>query len=249
MLAVQAFFDGTSPRCTAVGGSCTSGALLNGRGTLASGPSEPNTPNTIDGCSDGNSGSYHSDESNDAIVVSAVGGGLLQVGSMATIKATVWAWNTGSSDTADFYVTEGDSDPTWNYIGSVEPSAGGAQVLESEPFELTDTLMTARVSYRYTGLAAPCSNGNYDDVDDLVFAVASNNTPPTPATPAPTAKPTTTHVSFVWSRKTNSATVANTPRKHIQPPLFSSFKSLHLNILIIANLFITAHTQSNTSSH
>lgn len=183
---VQASFDGTSPRCSGIGGACSSGALLNSRGTM--GTSEPNNFNTIDGCTDGSTGTYHSDESNDAIEVSVVGGGLLQVGKYAVVKATVWAWSTFTSDTADFYVTEGDSDPTWVFIGSVKPSGGGAQILESKPFALTSTTQTVRVSYRYQGSANPCSTGNYDDADDLVFAVASDT--PVPPTPPPTPSPT-----------------------------------------------------------
>ena len=41
----------------------------------------------LDGCADGNSGNYHSDESIDRIVVSSTSGKLVE-GSLATITAT-----------------------------------------------------------------------------------------------------------------------------------------------------------------
>ena len=166
-----------TPRCTAVGGACTSGTLHNSRGTMtdASGNPEPNNPNTIDGCADGVEGTYHSYESIDAVEVSAVGGGFLQVGRTAVVKATVYAYSTGTSDTADFYVTDGDSNPNWIYIESVPANGGGNQIIESPPFDLTSTLMTVRVRFRYGGTEGSCSsNSGYDDTDDLVFAVASD---------------------------------------------------------------------------
>ncbi len=150
---------------------------------------EPNAAqNKLDDCVDGSSGTYHEDESNDAIEVSAEGGGFLQVGRLAVIRATVWAWSDGSSDTADFYVADSvDPSPKWVHVGSAKPSGGGAQVLTSPPFQLRGTLMAARVNFRYAGSRSPCSEGAYDDVDDLVFA----SLPGGPvATDAPTKGPT-----------------------------------------------------------
>ena len=69
-----AVYDPTlrAPKCATVGSSCDSGTLLNGRRTL--GP-EPNQPNTINAsCADGTSGTFHSDESNDALKVETVDG-------------------------------------------------------------------------------------------------------------------------------------------------------------------------------
>ena len=58
------------------------------------GTPEPNQGgNTMDGCNDGSSGSYQSDESIDKIEVVAVGGGFLKVGGKAVVKATVYAWS------------------------------------------------------------------------------------------------------------------------------------------------------------
>src|SRR6266852_1572286 len=59
-----------APSCGSVGSGCDSGpSLLLGRDTLAGG-SEPNQPNTINNsCADGTSVTFHSDESNDRLVV------------------------------------------------------------------------------------------------------------------------------------------------------------------------------------
>lgn len=188
---ITASFDGTCPRCTAIGGACTSGALLLNSRDNVGGTPEPNGPNTIDSCTDGSSGSYHGDESNDAIEVSAIGGGFLQIGRLAVAKATVWAWNNGSSDTADFYVSDTvGPTPNWVHIGSVQPPGGGAQVLTSEPFELTSTLQAVRVNFRYSGEQSSCSVGGYDDADDLVFAVAPSGPYEPPASDAPSKTPT-----------------------------------------------------------
>ncbi len=101
----------------------------------------------------------------------------------------MWAWNAGTSDTADFYVSDSVPNPNWVHVGSVQAPGGGAQVLTSPHFELTSTLMAARVNFRYNGSRSPCSGGNYDDVDDLVFAVLSD-APAMPTTAGPTTGPT-----------------------------------------------------------
>ena len=68
-LPLDAVYDSSvgAPVCSGPAISCDSGSLVDSRGTL--GADEPNKPNTIDGCDDGNAGSYHSDESNDKIFI------------------------------------------------------------------------------------------------------------------------------------------------------------------------------------
>src|SRR5712671_4342760 len=72
-----AVYDSTlkAPKCVNVASGCDSGpSLLLGRDTLAGG-SEPNQPNTINNsCADGTSGTFHSDESNDRLVVATTDG-------------------------------------------------------------------------------------------------------------------------------------------------------------------------------
>lgn len=182
---VMAEHDGSfgAPRCATTGKQCSSGLLLDGRATM--GPEPNSAANTIDGCADGSSGTYHSDESNDKIVVSSINGQPLQAGGIAKVEATVYAWSTGSADTADFYHTEDTNSINWIHIGSVSPGGGGAQTVTSPEFTLSNKSDQAvRVRFRYDGAEGPCSNGNYDDTDDLVFAVV------VPTTSNPTKQPT-----------------------------------------------------------
>ena len=168
-----------------VGSSCDSANLLDGRANL--GP-ESNQPNTLDACTDGTSGSYHSDESNDAIRVSTVDSSDLSEGDVVEIQATVWAWSTGSSDTADFYYAADANNPSWVYIASATPSGGGAQTLTAQYTLPAGSQQAVRVNFRYTGSQSSCSGGSYDDADDLVFAVSSGgpgNTAPTASISAP----------------------------------------------------------------
>jgi hypothetical protein len=152
--------------------ACDSGtSLLLGKDTM-SGGAEPHQPNTINSsCADGTSGTFHSDESNDRIVVSSTNGGALTHGNTVTVTATVWAWNTGSSDSLDLYYTANANSPSWVLIGTIVPPAGGAQAISRTYTLPTGSLQAVRANFRYLGSASSCSTGAYDDHEDLVFAV------------------------------------------------------------------------------
>ncbi len=172
--AQMAVFDTTlkAPKCATVGISCDSGAsLLLGKDTM-SGGAEPNQPNNINSsCADGTSGTFHSDESNDRILVASTGGGTLTHGQTVKVTATVWAWSTGSSDALDLYYAANANSPTWVFIGTILPPAGGAQALSATYTLPTGALQAVRANFRYQGSASSCSTGAYDDHDDLIFAV------------------------------------------------------------------------------
>src|SRR5882757_56893 len=169
-----AVYDATlkAPKCGTVGTSCDSGpSLLLGRGTM-SGGNEVNRPNTINStCADGNSGTFHSDESNDRLSISATSGNLTQ-GASATVNATVWAWSSPSSDHLDLYYAANASSPSWVLIGTITPTVAGAQTI-SRTFTLPtgSTLHAVRAQFRYQGSASSCTSGSYNDHDDLIFAV------------------------------------------------------------------------------
>ncbi|MEM9593333.1 MAG: hypothetical protein AAGD06_03680, partial [Acidobacteriota bacterium] len=173
------------PACGVAGSSCDSGTLLQGRGTV--GP-EANQPNTLDTCSDGGSGTYQSDESNEAIVVSTAGGGDFVEGAAVQVDVTVWSWNDGSADSLDLYYAADANSPSWTFIATLQPSAGGSQTLSTTYTLPSGTLQAVRANFRYQGSAAPCTTGNYDDADDLVFAVKPSgaNTAPSASISAPT---------------------------------------------------------------
>jgi leucyl aminopeptidase len=161
-----------APECSTVGTSCDSGpSLLLGRDHI-SGGAEPNQPNTINNsCADGTSGTFHSDESNDRIVVSSTNGGPLTHGNKATVTATVWAWSGYTSDHLDLYYAANANSPSWVFIGTINPTKAGAQNLSATFTLPTGSLQAVRAQFRYLGRASSCTSGSYNDHDDLIFAV------------------------------------------------------------------------------
>ena len=161
-----------APECGTVGSSCDSGpSLLLGRDHM-SGGAEPNQPNTINNsCADGTSGTFHSDESNDRIVVASTSGGALTHGTTATVTATVWAWSGYTSDALDLYYAANANSPSWVLIKTIVPTKAGAQSLSATFTLPTGTLQAVRAQFRYQGRASSCTGGSYNDHDDLVFAV------------------------------------------------------------------------------
>jgi len=161
-----------APKCAVPGSECDSTTLLDSRSASLS-PAEPNQPNTLDGCTDGTSGTYHSDESNDRIVVRTLDGLDFAEGATVEVEATVWAWNTGSADTLDLYYAADANSPSWTLITSIVPSSGGANTLTAQYTLPAGSMQAVRAIFRYQGSPSSCGSGSYDDTDDLVFAVNS----------------------------------------------------------------------------
>ena len=158
-----------TPICANVGASCDTSILVDGRGIL--GP-EKNAPNTLNNsCADGNGGTYHRDESLDRIRISTLDGSPFAPGKTVKVDVTVWAWSTGTSDSLDLYYTGDATNPTWTYLTTLKPPAGGAQVLSTTYTLPEGSLQAVRGNYRYGGSVGSCSTSGYDDRDDLVFAV------------------------------------------------------------------------------
>ncbi|MGA2351806.1 MAG: phospholipase D-like domain-containing protein [Terracidiphilus sp.] len=168
-----------APECATVGSSCDSGpSLLLGRDTM-SGGAEPNQPNTINSsCADGKSGTFHSAESNDRIVVASTNGGVLTQGNQVTVTATVWTYATSGSseDYLDIYYTANASTPSWVLVKTIAPTTTGASTLSTSYTLPAGTLQAVRANFRSGGSAAVCTTGSYDDHDDLIFAVQSAGT-------------------------------------------------------------------------
>ncbi len=171
-----AVYDSTlkAPKCVNVGSACDSGpSLLLGRDTM-SGGAEPNQPNTINNsCADGTSGTFHSDESNDRIVVATTDGSALAPGKTVKVSATVWAYSSNTSDALDLYYTANANSPSWVLIATIVPPAAGAQTLSATYTLPSGSLQAVRANFRYLGSASSCSTGAYDDHDDLIFAVGA----------------------------------------------------------------------------
>ncbi len=167
----EAQYDGVlgAPLCATPGSECDSASLLAGRANL--GP-EPNQPNTLDACTDGTSGAYLTDESIERLTVRNIDGfSNFAEGATVEIEAQVFAWSTGASDTLDLYYTADANNPNWIYLGSQVPPAGGTQTLTQQYTLPAGGLQAVRANFRYEGSPSPCSGGNWDDADDLVFAV------------------------------------------------------------------------------
>lgn len=171
-----AVYDSTlkAPKCVNVGSGCDSGpSLLLGRDTMAGG-AEPNQPNTINNsCADGTTGTFHSDESNDRIVVSTTDGSALAGGKTVKVSATVWAYSGFTSDHLDLYYTANANSPSWTLIGTITPTAAGAQTLSANYTLPSGSLQAVRAQFRYLGTASSCTSGSYNDHDDLIFAVGA----------------------------------------------------------------------------
>ncbi|MCP4654087.1 MAG: hypothetical protein GY856_01580, partial [bacterium] len=161
-----------APTCAVAGSECDSLALLDGRDSV--GP-EPNQPNTLDSCTDGTSGSYHSDESNDAIVVSTLDGLDFADGATVQVDVTVYAWSTGTSDHLDLYYAADANSPAWTLITTIDLTSGGLQTLSAQYTLPSGDLQAVRANFRYNGSQSTCSGGSYDDADDLVFAVGTGS--------------------------------------------------------------------------
>ena len=238
--AQSASYDASleAPKCS-FGYSCDSGVLLKGRGTIINGV-EPNRPNTLNGCTDGNDGTYFSDESMEKIVVSQASGITkdMAAGDTVTITATVFCWDDGSSDYIDFYYASNAADPEWNQIGErLQCPGGGLQtVTASHTLPTSESVEQAvRVNLMYTSSVpgqGGCTGGAYDDTDDLVISVVNGPTPPptsqpssTPTTGSPTSPPTTGAPTTSPSPKPSSSpTSSPTARPSAAPtpkPTFS----------------------------
>jgi hypothetical protein len=181
-----------APTCSAGCGCDTGSTLVNGRGTMSGGV-EPNYPNTLkDSCADGNSGSYHVDESIDRMALKSTDEGTLTPGKSVKLDITAWCYS--SSDKLDLYYTTNPTaaTPTWNTLATSLscPSTRGVYVF-SHTFTLNSTAtgeQAVRAQLRYGGSAGICYSGSYNDRDDLVFTVSSSIAQTAPAKTTPTTQ-------------------------------------------------------------
>ena len=208
--AAAAAYDTTLkvPVCSALVAWCDSVGLLSGRGPL--GP-EANAPNTLFAtCQDGRSGRWQTDESIEAVRVAAVDGGLFEEGSVVKVDVTAFIVSY-VSNFVDLYYADDALAPVWRHIATLTPPAGGLQTLSSGYTLPAGQVQAIRARLRYRTIETPCGSSNYDDHDDLVFAVG---TPYTPAsgnsisltpTPLTTTALTTTTVTTATSASAMNA--------------------------------------------
>ncbi|HLL00997.1 MAG TPA: S8 family serine peptidase [Myxococcaceae bacterium] len=194
-----------APRCAELGAYCDTGTLVKGRGTM--GP-EANAPNTINNsCADGNSGTYQNDESLERIRITSVDGSPLAPGKQAKVEMTVWSWSTGTSDSLDIYYTGDASNPSWTFLATLKPAAGGSQVLSATYTLPAGSLQAVRGNFRYSSTAGFCTTGGYDDRDDLVFSTVSSG--PQPPSASFTSSCTALSCSFTDTSTDSDGTIAS----------------------------------------
>ena len=165
-----------APSCATAGERCGSGTLLEGRGPV--GP-EAHAPNTILSlCGDGAGGAYQLDESVESIEVQeAVPGHPLAEGDVVNVDVGVWGYPDFGTDRVDLYFARDAGAPVWEYFGTAELPAAGAQTvrftfrLPAIPEQPQRPQQAVRATLRYGGSPAICSEGRYDDHDDLAFVV------------------------------------------------------------------------------
>jgi FG-GAP-like repeat len=160
-----------APECVFAGRECDSGpSLLLGKDNMTGG-AEPNQPNTIyDSCADGTAGTFHVDESIDRLKVTATTGGILKRGTFVKVSATVWVADP-TQDALDLYYATNAENPAWIYVATLLPRASGSQTLSAFFRLKTGNLQAVRANFRKGGTSSSCSSGEYDDHDDLAFAV------------------------------------------------------------------------------
>lgn len=100
------------PHCMTISRGCSTGDLVLSRGTITDG-NELNAPNTLDGCTDGDTGSYLQDESLERVVVESLSGDYITEGSSVKVTATA---NVFSTAIARISITP----PAWmKWIGNI----------------------------------------------------------------------------------------------------------------------------------
>ncbi|MEM7356071.1 MAG: hypothetical protein AAF657_34970, partial [Acidobacteriota bacterium] len=83
------------------------------------------------------------------------------------------AWTTPAEDTLDLFFTADANNPSWTLITSITPTVVGQQTLSATYTLPAGALQAVRAQFRYQSTNAACSAGNWNDRDDLVFAVGT----------------------------------------------------------------------------
>ncbi|MBN2371503.1 MAG: S8 family serine peptidase [Vicinamibacteria bacterium] len=157
------------PMCAKPRRACDSATLLWGRGPL--GP-EINAPNTLDGaCEDGAAGTHHIDASVDRIRISSASGAVFSPGATVRVEVTVWAAPEFESAKVDVFHARDAAAPDWEWIETLRPSHAGAQTLNAAFVLPRGALQAVRAQLRLSDDPGPCTPGDLDERDDLVFAV------------------------------------------------------------------------------
>jgi hypothetical protein len=151
-------------------------SLIISRGNIG-GTQEPNQPNTIDSCTDGNSGTYMTDESIDYISIRSLNGSEFRALDTVEVNITAFCYD-GTNDNINFIYTNTSSSTTipWKVVNYVNPCPAQGFNTFTRTFILDNRtgIHAFRGSIQYQGsIASTCGTGAYDDNDDLEFLVLS----------------------------------------------------------------------------
>ncbi|MFH1260468.1 MAG: right-handed parallel beta-helix repeat-containing protein [Candidatus Micrarchaeota archaeon] len=173
--AQDAVYDGVlgAPKCSGSSSPCiAASALLISRDSMG-GTQEPNQPNTLDGCTDGGTGNYGSEESVENITITDLDTSNFAGGDNVRVTVGYHAFeSSGVGDYVSVWYTNSTSSITWQFIGTFALSDGSYATHDFD-FVLDDVVgeHAVRAQIRYNGADSSCLLGAYDDNDDLVFQV------------------------------------------------------------------------------
>ncbi len=198
------------PSCQATGPSCFSGSLLRSRAGLAP-VAEANQPNTLDACQDGLAGTYGESESIESIEVSTLDGQPLAPGKSASVHVSYYAFSVDFDRVDLFYAADARA-PAWTWFATLTPGGTGLQSGSATVILPSGPLQAVRAAMRYAESGPKsCATGDFDDHDDLVFAVVTpgvDSTSPTASIASPTNGGTVHGVVNVAVTATDDAGVA-----------------------------------------
>lgn len=158
------------PSCGELGAACDTGDLVEGRSWWWEAQPPSNLWNCWEGAWDG---SYHVEESLDRLTISTVDGTVLAPEKLVRIDATVWAAD--PADALDLWVNADPLGPGnfWSPVATLTPAGLGLETLSAElMLQFGGTRQAIRGVFRRGGEPAPvCGQSQFDDTDDLLFAV------------------------------------------------------------------------------
>jgi Zn-dependent metalloprotease len=170
--SAPALYCNNSP-CTAPSG------LIGSRGNISN-VSEPNYPNTIDSCMDGNMGTYLVDESLENMTLTDSLDDKYMAGDV--IEASVWAYcYKKDQDNLNIVYANNSQSPDWRVISHMHCNDSGMQL-----FTANYTLDNVTGNHTIRGLIqnmgnelSTCGDGvnGYDDADDVTIKVIRNTRP------------------------------------------------------------------------
>ncbi|WP_224365339.1 Ig-like domain-containing protein [Hyalangium versicolor] len=167
----SAVYDATRqvPTCTTFDSVCDTTNLVQGRYTT-----ESHTPNSLNrSCSDGPGGTVYGQI--DRLKVTSINGAPFAQGQRVRIDAYV-SFASSSMVTIELYAASNATSPTWTNLKTFTVSALKPMVLSTEYDLPLGGLQAVRAQFLApgSGTGSPCNGGYYNEVDDLVFAVATD---------------------------------------------------------------------------